>query len=442
MPITGGSFNLHNKVLPGAYINFVSKGGAVSSGARGIATLPLSLNWGAEDKLIKIDAAEFNKQALPLLGYSATAPELLLVRECLKRAEQLLLYRVNKGGTAASKSIGGIAGGVMVTAKHSGIRGNDIKVAVLNNTAGGFDVLTYMEQQLVDTQTVSAAAELVANDFVQFGTGTLSASAAITLEGGANGTADGLTYAAYLNAVEVENFNAIGYPGTDPAIKSLLVSFTKRLRDDEGKKVVCVLHNQPADHEGIINLKNGVVLADGTTISGDKAVAWVVGASAAAAINESLTNVAYDGAVDTDIKYTRSQYEAAVKAGEFVFYGDSGQARVLSDMNSLVTFGNGKSPDWTSNRVIRVMDGWGNDVARIFGASYTGIATNNDTSRQLFKADLVSLAMQYENIGAISSFDSEDITISQGLGKRDVIVECALTPNDSMEKLYMTVQVA
>lgn len=139
-----------------------------------------------------------------------------------------------------------------------------------------------------------------------------------------------------------------------------------------------------------------------------------------------------------DIKYTKSQYEAAIKDGEFVFYADSGKARVLTDINSLTTFGNGVSEDWTSNRVIRVLDGWANDVARIFGRSYIGQVTNSGTGRQLFKADLVALALQYQEIDAISDFASEDIEVQQGNGKRDVVVDSALKPNDSMEKLYMT----
>ena len=124
-----------------------------------------------------------------------------------------------------------------------------------------------------------------------------------------------------------------------------------------------------------------------------------------------------------------------------MFYADNGKARVLTDINSLVTIGQNMSSDWTSNRVVRVMDSWANDVSRIFGDSYIGIVTNSDTGRQLFKADLVSLALQYQSIDAISNFSSEDITIYQGTGKRDVTVDCALQPNDSMEKLYMTVVV-
>mgnify|MGYP000923227633 FL=1 len=442
-PIGGGTFTVQNKILPGAYINFVSAGRAAQLGSRGVVALPLELNWGPENKVFAVTAEDFNRTAIDVFGYDPTDASLLLVREALKRAKTLLAYRVNSGGQKASATVGGMA----VTAKWGGTRGNDLKVAILTNAddATKVDVVTYLGTMEVDRQTVSAAsgsANLKDNNFVTFGEAeTLTPASATALTGGSNGTVDGTAYSNFLNAIEVEAFNVIGYPGTDETIKALIAAFVKRLRYDNGIKIVGVLYQYDGDDIGLINVKNGVILADGTTITGDKAVAWVAGASAGAEVNESLTNVAYDGAVDVDIKYTKSQYEAAIQNGEFAFYADNGKARVLTDINSLVTFGDGVSEDWTSNRVVRVMDGWANDVARIFGERYIGTVTNSDTGRELFKADLVSLAMQYQAIDAISNFESADIVIQQGNGKRDVVVNCALQPNDSMEKLYMTVTV-
>lgn len=442
-PIGGGTFTVQNKILPGAYINFVSAGRAAQLGSRGVVALPLELNWGPENKVFAVSAEDFNRTAIDIFGYDPTDPSLLLVREALKRAKTLLAYRVNSGGQKASATVGGMT----VTAKWGGTRGNDLKVAILTNAddATKVDVVTYLGTMEVDRQTVpadSGSANLKDNNFVTFGEAeTLTPTSATALTGGSNGTVDGTAYSNFLNAIEVEAFNVIGYPGTDETIKALIAAFVKRLRYDNGVKIVGVLYQYDGDDIGLINVKNGVILADGTTITGDKAVAWVAGASAGAEVNESLTNVAYDGAVDVDIKYTKSQYEAAIQNGEFAFYADNGKARVLTDINSLVTFGDGVSEDWTSNRVVRVMDGWANDVARIFGERYIGTVTNSDTGRELFKADLVSLAMQYQAIDAISNFESADIVIQQGNGKRDVVVNCALQPNDSMEKLYMTVTV-
>lgn len=434
---------MQNKVLPGAYINFVSTSAAATLGERGVAALPLELNWGPENQIISLLASDFSQTALETFGYDATDAALLLIREAVKRCSTLLIYRVNSGGTKATATVGGLP----VTAKYGGTRGNSLRAAVQTNADDEtkVDVITYLDQKAVDTQTVAAsggASALTANSFVTFGAAeTLTAAAAAALTGGTNGTADGQAYADWLSALEVESFNVLGYPGTDSSVQALAAAFVKRLRDEEGRKVTGVLYQYAGDDVGLINVKNGVVLSDGTTLTGDKAVAWVTGATAGAEVNQSLTNTAYDGAVDVDVKYTRSQYEAAIKAGEFVFYADSGKARVLSDINSRTTFGDGVSEDWTSNRVIRVMDGWANDVARIFGERYLGTQTNSDTGRALFKADLVALAGEYEGIDAISGFTSEDITVQQGSGKRDVVVDCAIQPNDSMEKLYMTVTV-
>lgn len=90
---------------------------------------------------------------------------------------------------------------------------------------------------------------------------------------------------------------------------------------------------------------------------------------------------------------------------------------------------------------MRVIDGWANDIAALFSASYMGSVTNSDTGRALFKADIVNLGRQYEELNAVSEFTPDDITVEQGAGKRDVSVSVSLKPNDSMEKLYMTVKV-
>lgn len=444
MPVGGGTYTVQNKILPGAYYKFRASGNTVSMGTRGIAALPVELSWGPENQIYSLAAGDFNQLALKELGYDPTADELLLIREALKRAKALLIYRVNSGGTKAAATVGGLT----VTARWGGTRGNDLKAAVLANAdnASNVDVVTYLDGAEMDRQTVKksgGAASLTANDYVTFNApATMTAAAAVSLTGGANGTVNGSSYSAWLTALEVEDFNVLGYPGTDASTKALVAAFVQRLREDEGKYITGVLYQYTtADSLGIISVKNGVKLSDGTVVSGDKAVAWVTGASAAADVNESLTNTPYDGAVDVDIKYTKSQFEAALKAGEFVFYAENGKARVLSDINSRTSFGGGISEDWTSNRVIRVLDGWANDTARIFGQQYLGVETNSETGRSLFKADLVSLGKQYEAIDAISNFLPDDVTVQQGNGKRDVAVFCALQPNDSMEKLYMAVTV-
>src|SRR5690606_11389751 len=101
-------------------------------------------------------------------------------------------------------------------------------------------------------------------------TGTPSPTAGAPLTGGDDGDATAQDYTDYLEAIEVEDFHVIGLTTTDQTIKDVFVSFVKRQREDEGKKIQVVMENNPtADYEGVISVKNGVVLADGTTTTPD-----------------------------------------------------------------------------------------------------------------------------------------------------------------------------
>ena len=71
--IGGGTFTVQNKILPGAYINFVSLGSVVKMGTRGVAALPLELNWGPENKVFSVYAEDFNKNALSVFGYDRSS---------------------------------------------------------------------------------------------------------------------------------------------------------------------------------------------------------------------------------------------------------------------------------------------------------------------------------------------------------------------------------
>ena len=82
MALGGGVWLSQNKVLPGAYINFVSASRASATlSDRGYAALPLALNWGPENEVITLDGGDIQKSSFALLGYAYTNPELQSLRE-------------------------------------------------------------------------------------------------------------------------------------------------------------------------------------------------------------------------------------------------------------------------------------------------------------------------------------------------------------------------
>ena len=98
----GGIFESQNKVLPGAYINFVAKETVKSNlGARGFVAM--ALNIGKSDtkgKIIKATKDTFTRDAKELFGVNYTDAKLLPVREALLHATTV--YVVDLGEASAS----------------------------------------------------------------------------------------------------------------------------------------------------------------------------------------------------------------------------------------------------------------------------------------------------------------------------------------------------
>jgi hypothetical protein len=437
--MAGGTFTSQNKVRPGVYINTTSQGATVgTAGDRGVAALPLMLGWGASKKIIPLQATDDIKT---VLGYDLTASQLLLVKEALKQAKTLLLYRVNTG-TKAAATVGALTG----TAKFGGVRGNDLKLIIQVNVddSAKYDVKTLVSNVQVDLQTVANIAGLVSNGWIDFsGTGALTTTAGASLVGGADGSVTNADYTDFLAALELFDFDTVGLPSTDGTLKSVFTSFVRRLREDEGRKIQAVLENYPsADYEGIISVKNGVILSDGTALTAAQAVAWVTGATAAAAIDESLTYSTYDGAVDANPRYTNSQIITALQNGEFLFTLNDGRAIVEQDINSLKSFTPTKGKTFVKNRILRVLDGIAKDFKRIYERYYIGKVDNNADGRNLFRKECISYMEGLQNRGALQNFDAQnDVTVTQGIEADAVFTEAYAQPVDSIEKIYMNIKV-
>ncbi|MFS1514558.1 phage tail sheath family protein [Chengkuizengella sp. SCS-71B] len=436
--MAGGTFTTQNKTRPGVYINFVDGGSTLgSAGNRGVVTVALSLSWGESQKILPIYAGEnvFDK-----LGYDITDEKLLLVKEALKRAQTLLLYRLNEG-TKATVTVGSLT----ATAKYGGERGNDLTLVIQTNIddSAKFDVMTLLDGGEVDTQTVANIEELQNNVWVDFiGSGALTITAGATLTGGEDGSVTNGNYSDYLNAVEVQDFNTIALASKDATLKSVFAAFIRRLRD-EGRKTQLVVENYPiADHEGVISVKNGVILAEGTVLDSSESTVWVAAATAGAQINQSLTYEAYDDAIDVDTRYTNAQIEEALKSGEFVFVPSQSRAVVEQDINTFTSYTPEKGKKFSKNRVIRVLDGIANDFKRIFELYYIGKVDNNDDGRGLFKKECIKYLDSLQNINAIQNFNAQqDIEVEQGSDGDSVYVDASVQPVDSIEKIYMKVKV-
>ena len=434
MSAGGGTFTTENKVLPGAYINFVSKARSLGViGERGILAMPWYGDFGKVGEIIELDSESFQTDCLKILGHNYSDNQMLPLREAFKGAKTVKLFRMG-GGQKASATIGSLN----ITALHEGARGNDIKITIsADPDSNGFIVSTYIDGYIKDSQSVSSAKELLDNDFVSFsGDGSLSPSAGITLSGGENGVSSGEDYSDFLDALEAEEFTTVIYPGSDEVTKGLFAQFTKRLRNEGGYKISCVLKDFDADFEGVINLASSCKPYAG--LDQNALIYWTGGMTAGAEINESLTNKVYDGELEVITNLKKSELKDAVSKGKFIFYGDRDSVRVLKDINSLTSFSSDKNKDFSNNQIIRVLDAVANDTAKIFNDYYLGKCQNNALGRDIFKTELVNYHQKLMAIGAVENFVPEDITVSMGSEKGDVVVNEYIVPVGAMEILYMS----
>lgn len=437
MALGGGTFLTQNKILPGAYINFVSVAKASATlSDRGIATIPLDMDWGPENQVVTVELADFLKNSQKIFGYAYTAEKLKPMREIFKHAKTVYFFRLNASGVKAANTF--------ATAKYPGTRGNDLRTVITENEKSElesklYDVATFLGTVQVDLQTgIKAMADLKPNDYVDWITSaSISLTASLPLTNGTNGTVEDAAYQTYLDKMEAYNFNAMGCPSNKSTIAELFAAFCKRMRDDVGKKFQVVCFRNLADYEGVVSVKNTIV---GQT-DDPALIPWATGVVAGTAVNKSATNMDYDGEYSVDTDYTQTELENGIREGSFMFHQVDEKVVVLEDINSFISITDEKSSDFSSNQTIRVLDQIANDIAVLFGKKYIGKVPNDASGRVSLWNDIVKHHMELQNIRAIENFNPDNVTVVQGDTKKAVVVTDYVTPVNAMAQLYMTVYV-
>ena len=245
------------------------------------------------------------------------------------------------------------------------------------------------------------------------------------------------TVADVVAALEPYEFNVVcAYTDVAEDVAAYITAI-KSWRDEMGKKCQVVVYNQTTpNHEGVINVVS--------TVSGDDApayalVAWVAGAEAGCKVNESCTNMLYDGEYAVVTNKTQKQLEACIEAGQIAFHLVYGDVRLLEDINSLTETTLDKGEDFKYNQTIRVVDQIANDIAKMFNTKYLGKIANNKSGRISLWGEIVKHHRELESLGAIENFDSSLLTVEQGANKKSVVVNDVVTVVNSMAQLYMTV---
>lgn len=418
-------------------------------GSRGVVAIAEQLSWGPSGVVQTIIPGE---DLRPYIGYDVTSPRAMFLREMMKGSDttagpmKILLYRpAGTGGAKATATIGQLT----ATALYEGERGNDITVIVQEqvDNEGTYDVSTVIDGSVVDKQSITDLSKLSANTWVTFsGTGTtIQDTAGQALSGGEDPTASSSDYANFLIAIEPYQFDVLVYDGTDSTTIQAIAQFVERVSQNVGQKCQAVMAGENAansNSEFVIAVNNGVILDDGTELTAQQSTWWVGGAEAGAMYYQSLTYAQYPDAVEANPKLTDTQAATAVQSGYLCFIDTFGTVKVCTDINSLTTYTTDKGQEFSKNRVMRVLMQFCNDTYEQFSNYFIGKVDNNDTGRNLLKGWIVGYLNEMQANNGIQNFTAEDVAVSAGNSIDSVVIDVAIQPVDSIEKIYMTVTVS
>lgn len=442
----GGIWTSQNKVLPGVYIRFKTGTAlGLTVGERGVVTICEPMSWGP---VAQVTTVTLTTDVTPITGYDITAPQNQFLQEMFKGTNRtsapttILLYRPTASGSAQAAVT---TGELTATAVYPGARGNDISVVIteLTEPESTFTVSTVVDGAIVDQQTAAQISELVANDWVTFsGTGALAATTGAALTGGADGTVQSAAYSAYLTAIEPYKFDIMVYDGTDSTVQTALLSFIKRVNENNGQYCQLVASGlSNPDSRYVININSPVTLSDGTELTPQQVTWWAGGASAGALYNQSLTYAQYPGAVSTTMQ-TVDQFTQAVQAGNFVLFAENGVVKVMQDINSLTTYTEDIGQVYSKNRVMRLCNTIANDIFQQFSESFIGVVNNNEQGRTRFQAAIVGYLQEIQDNQGIQNFTSDDVEVLAGSAIDAIVVNVAFQAVDSVEKVYLSLEIS
>lgn len=450
--MAGGIFTAFDKVRPGAYINTVSDKPVDNTNGRGVVLLMngISYGWGKNGIVKLTSGSDFKKE----LGVALDDAKALTIRLALQGASVVKLINFNGGNVASAddKSVP-----YKITAKYAGVKGNDITVDFVQNIVNDKQIIvkTIFGTEVVDTQLVNADAPetIHDNDFVSFeyGNGSLAINGEKTVKL-AGGTSQDVSSKvdvlsdALSRAVTSEQYTVVTTAGiaTGTPLHKLLAQMVIDIRDHEGYKVTAVVPQEDKffDNEAVTAVANGVAFADGSVFDNTTMSAWFAGQSASVSLNRSLTYVEVPGATGVVPEQSNQSIINALKAGNVVFTArKNGTVVVEQDINTLTTFTDTKSAQFRKNRELRALDAIANHVEEMFEDNFIGSVTNNDSGRSLLKASVIDYFKELQNTNVIGGYSADDIEITKGNADDVVIMNYAITPVDSMEKLYNTIKV-
>lgn len=199
-------------------------------------------------------------------------------------------------------------------------------------------------------------------------------------------------YNEALNYLETIKFNVLAIPGIADADTASVASWVKSMRDSKERKIIAVLPDEAADHEGIVNFcvedgsgAAGVVTVGETTYTASEYSARVAGLIAGLPLTVAPTYQVLPEVTDVP-HLTKTEADTKIDAGKFILYHDGEKVKVARGVTSLMTTTETKGDDWKKIKLVRILDMIYTDVKATIEDEYIGKVQNSYENKLLLCA--------------------------------------------------------
>ncbi|MBO8158829.1 phage tail sheath subtilisin-like domain-containing protein [Thermosyntropha sp.] len=199
-------------------------------------------------------------------------------------------------------------------------------------------------------------------------------------------------YSEALNYLETIKFNILAIPGIADTDTSTVASWVKSMRDTKERKIIAVLPDEAADHEGIVNfcVEDGTGVAGVVTVGSDTYSASEYSARIAGLISGLPLTIAPTYQVlseVTDVPHlTKSEADTEIDAGKLILYHDGEKVKIARGVTSLVTTTETKGEDWKKIKLVRILDMIYTDIKTTIEDEYIGKVQNSYENKLLLCA--------------------------------------------------------
>jgi hypothetical protein len=186
-----------------------------------------------------------------------------------------------------------------------------------------------------------------------------------------------------VEAIGSRKYNWIGLAEGITADQTALVAFVKE-QETANKSIKAVAYNVTSpDSMHVVNFTNASVTyaTGGTTVTGEKFVARLLGLFAGIPMTQSATYFSFPELASV---VEPADVEVAVNAGKLVLFNDDEVVRIARSINSLATLGQDKTEDMKKIIVVESMDMIREDIYSTFKNEYLGKFKNKYDNQVLF----------------------------------------------------------